>query len=403
VKIVYLVHQFFPEFYTGTEKFVLNIARMVQKNGNKVKVITYSYQNPNSFTRTRGEILFKEYMYEGIPVLAFRHRNIPSDVFKDRRVANFAKEVLAREQPDLVHVGHPMRVGGFIYACIRRRIPYIVTLTDFYLQCKRGIMVRADHNLCDGPHGGGACKTYCHIPGIRNRLAAATTIMKTARYLLAPSRFVAAMLQKEFHVPVTVLNHGMSYRKIRRNDNVYKPGDPITFFYGGSLSAHKGVHLIIDAMKKIDLEQIKVKIYGSANVWNVPYVEELRRSAAADPRIEFCGEYTENDIQDIFQHVDVAIVPSVWYENYPLTLHEALASGIPALVSGVGGMAEKIKDGYNGYTFRIGDSDDLAHRMRQLALNPTEINHLKSNMSKFWIPTIEQETYAYERIYNSIV
>ena len=42
MKIVYLVHQFYPEFQAGTEKFLLNTARMAQKNGHKVHVLTYS-------------------------------------------------------------------------------------------------------------------------------------------------------------------------------------------------------------------------------------------------------------------------------------------------------------------------------------------------------------------------
>lgn len=192
----------------------------------------------------------------------------------------------------------------------------------------------------------------------------------------------------------------MSYGKIKRNQKVYRPGDPVTFFYGGSLHPHKGVHLIIEAVKSLDLDQIKVKIFGSGGP---EYTENLHRMAGSDSRIEFCGVYTENDLQEIYQHVDVAIVPSLWYENYPLTLHEALASGIPALVSNVGGMAEKIKDGHNGYTFRFGDANDLAEKMKQLIMDPTVLNHFKSNLSKFMIPTIEQEAYTYERIYNSIV
>lgn len=403
MKIVYLVHQFYPDYYTGTEKFVLNTARMMQKNGHKVKVITYSLANPSSNPQIYKEILSHEYVYEGVPVLAFRHRNIPPDVsnhLEDAQVLEFAEQILAREKPDLVHVGHPMRVSGFVHACMKRKIPYIVTLTDFYLQCIRGILVQANGGLCDGPHSGKACEIHCKIPGMRARLITARTILASARYILAPSQFVAAMLQKEFRIPVKVLNHGMNYSKIRRNHKVYKSGDPITFFYGGSLNPHKGVHLIIEAVKKIHLNQMKVKIFGSGDPL---YTEGLRNLAGSDSRIEFCGVYAENDIQEIYQQVDVAIVPSVWYENYPLSLHEALASGIPALVSNVGGMAEKIKDGHNGYTFRLGDADDLADKMLRLVMHPSLLNHFKANLSKFMIPTIEQEIYAYERIYNSVV
>lgn len=403
MKVLYLVHQFYPEFYMGTEKFVFNTARMVQKNGNKVKVITYSPQDENEFQQRHGDILYKEYVYRGVPVLAFRHLQAEPDFnsrLSDPQLLDFAEGILAHENPDLVHVGHPMRVSGFVHACMKRGIPYIVTLTDFYLQCMRGIMVRSNQDLCDGPQGGLTCEHHCQIPGVGERLATAKAILASARFVVAPSQFVSSMLQKEFKSPVKVLPHGMSYSKVKRNQKVYNPGDPITFFYGGSISPHKGVHLIIEAAKKIESDRLRVKIFGSGDRH---YTEMLRSMAGDDARIEFCGVYTEADIQEIYQHVDVAIVPSVWYENYPLALHEALVSGIPAVVSNVGGMAEKIQDDHNGYTFRLGDAGDLADKMLRILMHPTQLNLFKANLSKYMIPTIEQEVYAYEQIYKSII
>jgi hypothetical protein len=67
MKIVYLVHQFYPECYTGTEKFVLNLSGMVQKAGNRVKVITYSFYEDSFYDQRRGEILCKDFLYKGIP------------------------------------------------------------------------------------------------------------------------------------------------------------------------------------------------------------------------------------------------------------------------------------------------------------------------------------------------
>jgi hypothetical protein len=57
VKIIYLIHQFYPEFYTGTEKFILNLASMMQKAGNKVKVVTYSFYEDSIYDQARGAIL----------------------------------------------------------------------------------------------------------------------------------------------------------------------------------------------------------------------------------------------------------------------------------------------------------------------------------------------------------
>jgi len=80
MKILYLIHQFYPEFYTGTEKFVLNLSRMMQKAGNRVKVITYSFYEDSFYDQRRGEILCKEFLYKGTPVLAIKHKQVPKDL-----------------------------------------------------------------------------------------------------------------------------------------------------------------------------------------------------------------------------------------------------------------------------------------------------------------------------------
>lgn len=46
--------------------------------------------------------------------------------------------------------------------------------------------------------------------------------------------------------------------------------------------------------------------------------------------------------QQTVKEIDVLIVPSIWYENYPLILHEALVCNVPVITSNIGGMAEKL-------------------------------------------------------------
>src|SRR5215510_55359 len=119
MKVVYLVHQFYPEFYSGTEKFVLNLAGMTQQAGNKVKVITYSFYEDLSYDRRRGKILCKEFIYRGIPVLAIRHTRLPEDLYhtlENEELSEIASDLINEEHPDVVHVGHPMRISALIRA-----------------------------------------------------------------------------------------------------------------------------------------------------------------------------------------------------------------------------------------------------------------------------------------------
>ena len=160
MKILYIIHQFYPEYHTGTEKFVLNLASMTQKTGNKVKVITYSFMDDSAFDKTDSNILYRNYSFQGIPVLAFKYKKQPDDIhfaLENNSLREFASKILVKESPDLVHVGHPMRVHEFIWEAQNIGIPYLMTLTDFFMICPKYILAPDDHSLCSGPQGGKAC------------------------------------------------------------------------------------------------------------------------------------------------------------------------------------------------------------------------------------------------------
>ncbi len=76
--------------------------------------------------------------------------------------------------------------------------------------------------------------------------------------------------------------------------------------------------------------------------------------------------------------VDWVVVPSTWWENAPLTIGEAHFHGRPVIASGIGGMAELVRDGENGLTVRPGDAADLANVMRRAIEQPALWRRLAS-------------------------
>lgn len=403
MKILYLVHQFYPMHYTGTEKFILHMATMMQKLGSRVKVVTYSFYEDSFYDRSAGNVMLRDFSYKGIPVLAFKYRREPPDLsygLENEDLSRSAKRLVAAEVPDVVHVGHPMRVHELVRHVKAYGIPYKITLTDFWLMCPRGILSTSGNALCSGPEGGAACAKSCpefSETFISRRLGVAREMLSGARHIVSPSRFVASVFEKEFpELSVRIINHGMSYSKIRRNGRRYAQGDALTFFYGGSLLPHKGVHVLIDAFTTVHSPRAGLKIFGSGDP---AYVNDLRDRARGDDRIEFCGVFSEEQIGEILCEIDVVVVPSLWYENYPLVLHEALACNVPVIASNVGGMAEKIQDGENGFLFRIGDAGHLKEVFERVIADPSKMNELKKNIKAVMIPTVEQEALAYERGY----
>jgi glycosyltransferase involved in cell wall biosynthesis len=126
----------------------------------------------------------------------------------------------------------------------------------------------------------------------------------------------------------------------------------------------------------------------------------LLQLAEGDKRIEFCGPYQPTEVGEILQGIDVVVVPSTWYENYPLALHEALACNVPVIATDTGGAAEEVVNSINGFTFRIGDEDDLKSKLQHVVQNPEILNEIKKNLEPHIPVLVEEEAYKYERLYS---
>ena len=407
MKVLYLVHQFYPEFQAGTEKFVFNCASMTQKNGIKAKVITYNLQTIPSFPSDRFGVLFDEYFYEGLNVLAYRYTVDPGDLhfnIDPLLGTDFAKETLRIEKPDLIHAGHLMRTYPFIIAAMELGIPYILTLTDFHLLCPKIILAPTPTTLCSGPEGGKACSKFCgELPEsfIQNRLELTKKILLNARAVVSPSNFLADIFERE--VPglrVIVNNHGIRQSNLHIKHKTYHRRDNINFGFIGFVAAHKGVHLLIKAFNGLDSEKASLKIYGGGSA---DYLDSLH-NLAGKGNVEFSGPFHSSDLPDVLDQIDVLVTPSLNYENYPFSLHEALAYEVPVIASDLGGMKERIVDNFNGFTFPPGDAVALTSIMQKIVDEPELLNQLKANIRiRQLIPTVEQEMYTYRKIYYDIL
>jgi glycosyltransferase involved in cell wall biosynthesis len=216
---------------------------------------------------------------------------------------------------------------------------------------------------------------------------------------LAPSSFLAKRLE-EFGLPadrVVISDLGMRadlLQPFRR-----RPSDVLRFGYIGTLVRHKGVHVLMDAFNRLRSRRkdrnAALKIYGNLD-WFPDYSSHLR-SLATSGGVEFLGAFDNQDAMEIYAGIDVLVVPSIWWENAPMTIHEAILTGTPVIASNFGGMAEFVRHGENGLLFRVGDSEDLARQMDFLLEDPSRIERLRQPVVS--IKSIEADAADMERHY----
>ena len=127
---------------------------------------------------------------------------------------------------------------------------------------------------------------------------------------------------------------------------------------------------------RVDLE---LHVFGAPNRWTQSYFEGLKQMTAHCPFVTFHGRFDNKKISSVLQQFDVLVLPSIWFENAPLTLNEAAISGTPILVSDRGGMLEFVRNNNYGWTFKLGDSRDLAEKIHKLADDPALVPTLGGN------------------------
>jgi glycosyltransferase involved in cell wall biosynthesis len=403
-----VVHQFYPEHNSGTERFLLHLANSVQRSGHHAEVVTYSFAERSGFQK-RGELRVRKYVYNRLPVTAVRHDRIPIDIntsLSDLALLEFAMEFLRAGSYDVVHIAHPMRLASFATAAAQTAVPYVITLTDFWMICPKINLLTSFSTVCTGPESGRACFELC--PELRRqsvtmRLNAARNILQAAEAVVCPSRLVSVLLKKEFlELGITVVPHGLRLDDLPGNDRMYQRDSSLVFAYCGGLSPHKGVHVLVNAFRATSSERAELRIYGAASTNEKEYERKLREIAAVDKRIRFCGTYGRPEIGRIFQGIDVVIIPSLCYETYSFALHEALASNVPVIASAIGSLDEEIQDSFTGFLFPIGDEAALTQRLDQIMANPSILGPVKSNLKSFVCPLEEEEAYSYERIYRGL-
>lgn len=426
MKIILTVHQFFPEYYSGTEVLTHSVARELHARGHEVYVFT-GYPARELIPDARR---FDKYEIDGIQVYRFHHGFVPmggqqvvSEIeYNNHLSAGYFKGLLEELKPDIVHFFHFSRLGAALVDVARELdIPAYYTPTDFWAVCPTSQLLLPDGRVCAGPssHGGNCVKhvalltRWRHYSGVVKHLPdsaidAFAVLAKADHRINFPFRQEIAALSKRKPFNISRLNalqgivsptqlmtdvltgngvnaelikqsaYGINVAGFEKFQREYSDGCPITIGYIGTLAPHKGCHVLVEAFNKLVKSNARLKIYGNPKEFP-DYVADLHAAAKGNDAIEFCGTFPNAQIADVLSRIDVLVVPSVWYENTPLVVYSALAANCPVIASNFPGMSEVVRDGWNGLLFEPGNVDSLSECLARLHYEPALLRALSKN------------------------
>jgi glycosyltransferase involved in cell wall biosynthesis len=118
----------------------------------------------------------------------------------------------------------------------------------------------------------------------------------------------------------------------------------------------------------MDASKVRLLVVGTGE--EAEGLQTFCRERGLDSYVTFLGHVENQRIPAIYRQIDVLIVPSVWPENSPVTITEAMASGVPVIASDVGGIGELVEDGVTGYLVPLRDSLAIAERIGRFLTRP---------------------------------
>ncbi len=350
----------------------------------------------------------REYLYAGGAFDWFHFAN------RDPKFPGELRGLLRRLKPQVVHFHHYLNFGVEALWHVRETLPQchiVVTLHEYLAVCHHyGQMVtKQNHTLCHAatPIRCSACFTDVPPSDFFLRKTYIQRFFDLVDRFVAPSRFLAERY----------IAWGIPEERVSLLENVTapmltppatlrrrEPKDLLRIGFFGQISPLKGIDVLFDAadcLLERKNDHIVFEIHGDYSGQPQEFQDSfLKRLAKAGRNVKFQGAYDHERVDRLMQSLDAILVPSIWWENSPVVIQEALRNRRPVLCSDIGGMAEKVRDGIDGFHFPVGNSLALAALLLTLAESPSMLSGVAETLRS--PAPVEDTLERYAQVYSSL-
>ena len=291
-----------------------------------------------------------------------------------RELSSYLEEV----RPDIIHVHHFLNFGLESIFVIRKVLPaskIYLTLHDYYLICaNNGQLYKHDiHERCGGPSLR-ACEKCLPDFGptdfTMRKLAVENALFLCDR-IISPSHFLKQKIETHLKLnkEIEVIENGYFGPDDAPAPYPARQGDEVQFGYLGNISAVKGLSDLLDACDML-VERASINfrlhVHGSQLFQDQSLHDRIESSKASlGRRVKYYGKYTRDEIPRLFARFECLVFPSVWWENAPLVIYEALHHQRMIVAYPHGGAAEILERHGTGILAAASDPEALSFAMER--------------------------------------
>jgi glycosyltransferase involved in cell wall biosynthesis len=331
----------------------------------------------------------------------------------DERFPREFAELLRNTRPDILHFHHYVNFGMEAFLIAKRELPdckIVLTLHEYQAICNHyGQMVtKANKSLCyeSRPRDCNKCFPDTRAADFFLRQAYIQRFMALVDHFISPSefladRYIAWGLPAE---KMSVIENVIAVAKPVAAEPPRNAKGPLRVGFFGQISFLKGIHVLLDAalmLENEEVEDIVFEVHGDYSNQPAEFQADfVARMAKAGRNVRFNGPYDNTRVDALMRSCDVILIPSIWWENSPVVIQECLRNRRPIIASNIGGMAEKVREGVDGWHFNVGNAIELGALLRDLAENREQIAAVRETMRM--PPTPEDAVSAHLAIYDTL-
>ncbi|HEY4051209.1 MAG TPA: glycosyltransferase [Acidobacteriaceae bacterium] len=291
------------------------------------------------------------------------------------------RALIQREQPNIVHVHNtfPVISPAALYAAAEERVPVVHTLHNYRLLCPAATFYRNGQVCEDCVHTQSLLPAVRHACYRQSRLTTAAAVLSLSAHRAAHSweRHVAGYIALTEFARQKFVESGFDPAKLHVKPN-FVGSDPGMgsgsggyALFVGRLTEEKGIATLLRAWKELG-DGFQLEIIGEG-----PLSSEVEAARLTMPNIRWHGWVPKEQVLARMQQAAMLIMPSEWYEGFPVTLVEAFATGLPALVSRIGSLASLVETGKTGLQFTPGNASEVACNVRLLFSQPELLKEMR--------------------------
>jgi len=273
---------------------------------------------------------------------------------------------------DVIHYHNLSLVGGPKLLEYGSAIK-LYTTHEYWLVCPTSLLFQFGRRVCESPRCVACCLKHGRPPQAWRSSHLLEQSVRHVDMFLSPSRF---SMEKHRRMGFTApMMHLPNFIPSKTPLASPAPARDPYFLFAGRLVKEKGAHTLVAAFRRWDKARLLVAGDGAEE-------SRLRNLAGGSARIEFLGRVAPEKLRALYRGAVALLVPSVWFEAFPLVILEALREETPVVVRRIGGMAEAVEESGGGLTYE--NEDDLIGALELLLSRPAWRDELGARGHRYY-------------------